>query len=75
VSYHLEDDVLRVDVRDWASGTPHLAARPAAADDVPDSGRGLQVVAALANDWGVTPKVIGKSVWAELPTTSTGGAA
>jgi hypothetical protein len=30
------------------------------------TGRGLQVVAALADDWGVTDLDQGKQVWAEL---------
>ncbi|MFD4785793.1 ATP-binding protein [Streptomyces sp. NPDC058459] len=73
VTYHLENDVLRVDVRDWASGSPHMAPSPASAGELPETGRGIQVVAALAVDWGVTLKVIGKSVWAELAVTSPGG--
>jgi anti-sigma regulatory factor (Ser/Thr protein kinase) len=31
------------------------------------SGRGLQIVAALAADWGVATRHPGKSVWAVLP--------
>ncbi|MFJ4962419.1 ATP-binding protein [Streptomyces sp. NPDC088729] len=29
-------------------------------------GRGLQIVARLADDWGVEPRTVGKTVWAEL---------
>ncbi|MFF5004752.1 ATP-binding protein [Streptomyces phaeochromogenes] len=75
VAYHLEDDLLRVEVRDWASGTPRVAAEPSPNGDAPEGGRGLQIVAALVDDWGVTPKVIGKSVWAEIAVTSGEGAA
>jgi len=31
-----------------------------------DTGRGLQLVDALAADWGVTERSVGKTVWAEL---------
>ena len=62
VAYHLADDLLRVEVRDAASGMPCVGL-----------GRGLQIVAALADDWGVTPRVIGKSVWAEIGVSSERG--
>lgn len=62
VAYHLADDLLRVEVRDAADGMPCV-----------DRGRGLQIVAALADDWGVTPRVIGKSVWAEIGVSAKRG--
>lgn len=38
------------------------------------SGRGLQLVSALSNDWGVTPHVRGgKSVWAALDVAEPAG--
>ncbi|MEV8064649.1 ATP-binding protein [Streptomyces sp. NPDC085995] len=72
VTYRLLDDRLRVDVRDAATGRPRLM-RPTSLDGVPrDYGRGLIVVATLADRWGVTPHVIGKSVWFELALSSEG---
>ena len=70
MTFHLDDVRLRVDVRDAASGMPTVG--PPGPEDIAESegGRGLQVVAALADDWGVTPKVVGKSVWAELALAS-----
>jgi anti-sigma regulatory factor (Ser/Thr protein kinase) len=47
---------------------PDPASGPISAwDDVEaESGRGLRMVAALTDRWGVVPRVIGKSVWFEL---------
>ena len=66
VTYHLDDGLLRVDVRDAASGMPSVGSSAPEDCDESEGGRGLRIVAALADDWGVTPRVIGKSVWAEL---------
>ncbi|MFG2681769.1 ATP-binding protein [Streptomyces sp. NPDC048392] len=66
VTYRLLGDRLRVDVRDAATGQPRLM-RPVSLDGEPrELGRGLIVVATLADRWGVTPRVIGKSVWFEM---------
>lgn len=70
VAYHLDDDRLRVDVRDAASGLPRVGASAFADGETAAGGRGLQIVAAMADDWGVTPRVIGKSVWAEIAVAS-----
>lgn len=70
VAYHLDDDRLRVDVRDAASGMPRVRPADYPNGEVVAGGRGLQIVAALARDWGVTPRVIGKSVWAEIAVSS-----
>jgi hypothetical protein len=32
-----------------------------------EGGRGLVIVALLAPVWGVTDRLVGKTVWAELP--------
>ncbi|MDG4859935.1 ATP-binding protein [Streptomyces sp. T-3] len=60
------DDVrhrLRVEVSDARSDrAPALQWR---ADDV-EGGRGLQLVDALAEAWGVADREVGKTVWAEL---------
>lgn len=66
VTYYLDDVLLRVDVRDAAGGMPCVGSPVPEDGDEPEGGRGLRIVAALADAWGVTPRVIGKSVWAEL---------
>jgi len=60
------DDRLRLTVTDASDVLPVL--REAAPDD--ESGRGLPLVAALADDWGAEPRPcgIGKTVWCELRT-------
>ncbi|MFJ3856152.1 ATP-binding protein [Streptomyces sp. NPDC090085] len=61
-------DVVRVWVTDRSHGQP--APRQAADDD--EGGRGLAIVAALADDWGIEPTRWGKRVWAEIATTRRG---
>lgn len=60
----LSGSTLRVEVSDAGSGLPRL--RHASPDD--ESGRGLALVAALAETWGSGPRPygIGKTVWFEL---------
>ncbi|MFD5611998.1 ATP-binding protein [Kitasatospora sp. NPDC127060] len=59
-------DVLRVEVSDTRTERTPPAAIPTPADNV-ESGRGLLLVAALADDWGTSPRQAapGKTVWAE----------
>jgi anti-sigma regulatory factor (Ser/Thr protein kinase) len=60
VQHH--DDLLRLDVRDPSAAPPTIgSARP---DDV--GGRGLRLVAAVAQAWGWEPTDGGKRVWAHL---------
>jgi anti-sigma regulatory factor (Ser/Thr protein kinase) len=66
VDLRLVDENLRVSVTDDASGWP--AMRQASPVDV--SGRGLALVAAVADEWGVVPLQVGKQVWADLSTTA-----
>ncbi|AJE85887.1 MULTISPECIES: ATP-binding protein [Streptomyces] len=72
VTYELADEALRIEVRDWATGLPRLpldevdALGTECAEDMAESGRGLLMVSALCARWGVTPHVIGKSVWCEF---------
>ncbi|KND39583.1 ATP-binding protein [Streptomyces acidiscabies] len=66
VTYHLDDTRLRVEVRDAATGVPTLTP-PLLGDE--DAGRGLHLVAALSDTWGVKRNVIGKTVWAHLAVT------
>ncbi|WP_079064124.1 ATP-binding protein [Streptomyces sp. NRRL F-4489] len=55
-------DRLRVEVRDFAARRPEPRAPSAAGT----SGRGLMLVRALADDWGIRPEGNGKCVWFEL---------
>ncbi|MEU6934270.1 ATP-binding protein [Streptomyces sp. NPDC046385] len=59
---------LRVEVRDFVSGL-HRSRTPRAEDGT--HGRGLVLVQALADSWGVENHGVGKVVWFEL----NGGAA
>jgi anti-sigma regulatory factor (Ser/Thr protein kinase) len=62
VRAHTDRGMLRVEVQDEGSGTPVLqeVARDA------EGGRGLALVAALADRWGVESVSDGKYVWFEL---------
>jgi hypothetical protein len=66
------DGATRIAVSDPVRHPPRMrSAHPTASD-----GRGLAIVEALADRWGVEPLGSGKTVWAELcPLTgsSTGG--
>ena len=53
------DGLLRVEVHDSGDGLPHIAV-PA-----DESGRGLLLVQALADAWGVDQRKPGKVVWCE----------
>ncbi|MFD9218631.1 ATP-binding protein [Streptomyces sp. NPDC060064] len=55
---------LRIEVSD-ARGDREPAPKPPTPDS--ETGRGLLLVDALSTDWGVADRVIGKTVWAELP--------
>ncbi len=59
-------DVVRIDVHD-SSPVPLPPGCHRDADD--ETGRGLTVVAALAESWGWQPGPSGKVVWCELPVT------
>jgi hypothetical protein len=61
--------LIRIEVHDSASVPVPPAARPcgeAAAEE--ESGRGLEVITALASDWGWHPDPCGKVVWCQLVT-------
>ena len=62
VSIELHRAELVVSVRDDAGGWPH----PRYAAPTDPSGRGLQLVGAMSERWGVTPAEGGKAVWAAL---------
>lgn len=65
----VEDGTLRIEVTDTRT-----ERRPVAGTPAPDgeSGRGLLLVDALADDWGVLPRPAGpgKTVWAECHAPS-----
>ncbi|MEV8017208.1 ATP-binding protein [Streptomyces sp. NPDC086554] len=66
----LAGDVLRVEVHDSGDdGWPRLAGE---GDDAAESGRGLLLVAALADKWGVMERDPGKIVWCEFVQATTG---
>nr|WP_239154692.1 ATP-binding protein [Streptomyces sp. SID14446] len=52
--------VLRVEVHDSRPGTPRIA------DRADEGGRGLLLVAAFADRWGVDARDPGKAVWCEF---------
>jgi anti-sigma regulatory factor (Ser/Thr protein kinase) len=53
------EDQVRVEIRDSGDRTPVLRM-PGLEDE---NGRGLHLVDELADDWGVTPLTVGKTVW------------
>ncbi|MGW0535212.1 ATP-binding protein [Streptomyces sp. NPDC003032] len=57
------DDVLRVEVHDSGDGWPRPGGE---SNDTDESGRGLLLVAALADKWGVDERDPGKVVWCEF---------
>lgn len=52
------DGIVRVEVHDSGPGLSRIAGRP--------PGRGLTLVDALSDDWGVLPRTPGKVVWCEV---------
>jgi len=62
-----DETEIRIEVHDCASYEPRKQ-RPDAEDE---HGRGLQIVAALADRWGTRPTDAGKTVWCVLSNPST----
>ncbi|MEU3989999.1 ATP-binding protein [Streptomyces platensis] len=58
-----EDGLLRVEVHDSGGGEPRVPVRDGAAEA--ECGRGLLLVSALADKWGVGERAPGKVVWCE----------
>jgi anti-sigma regulatory factor (Ser/Thr protein kinase) len=63
-------EYLQVRVTDGGGEPQHPRERDTGLDAV--DGRGLAIVAALADAWGVDRDGLGQSVWAELAKTATG---
>jgi anti-sigma regulatory factor (Ser/Thr protein kinase) len=62
IKMHHADDLLRLDVRDPSPAPPTIrSVRP---DNL--GGRGLRLVAAIAQAWGWEPTDSGKRVWAHV---------
>ncbi len=66
-----DGDVVRVEVHDSGPGTPRIAeiaeiAEEDVDEDEDEGGRGLLLVAALSDKWGVGEREIGKVVWCDF---------
>jgi anti-sigma regulatory factor (Ser/Thr protein kinase) len=59
VAVECDGTLLQVRVRDGSSALPI----PQAAGQSDENGRGLAMVAAMSDDWGVEPDAAGKQVW------------
>ncbi|WP_406273628.1 SpoIIE family protein phosphatase [Actinacidiphila glaucinigra] len=57
------EQMLTCEVSDGAAGAPHVQH----ARTVDENGRGLFIVAGLADQWGVRRRARGKTVWAQQP--------
>ena len=68
VSVRVSDSELWAEVKDWNSRMPQPCDTPADAT----TGRGLQLVDALAASWGVTRDGDGKMVWFRLELDHAG---
>ncbi|MBL1094290.1 MULTISPECIES: ATP-binding protein [Streptomyces] len=62
---------LRIEVHDSGGGEPCVPA--AAVTGEAEAGRGLLLVAALADAWGIGERVPGKVVWCEFRRDGDGG--
>ncbi|WP_316743805.1 ATP-binding protein [Streptomyces sp. MK7] len=73
VQLTLAEGTFRIAVTDTRAEKRPPASRQAT-DSLSESGRGLLLVAALADDWGVSPRTAapGKTVWAELHAQAKG---
>lgn len=70
LTVHVTEDQVRVEVRDTGEGQPTLRSP----DPHEHSGRGLRIVQALSDAWGITPTASGKLVWFTLPAHEQVGA-
>ena len=63
VAVEMNDETVRVTVEDRSPAMPVLLEL----DDSTLTGRGLTLVDAYADRWGVEPHAAGKAVWFEIP--------
>lgn len=63
------EEEVRIEVRDSGSGRP-VSQVPC---PVSERGRGLLIVAELADDWGDIEHTVGKTVWFTMKSTPTAG--
>ncbi|WP_326593195.1 SpoIIE family protein phosphatase [Streptomyces sp. NBC_01294] len=63
----IHERMLTCEVSDAATSSPHVKH----ARTVDETGRGLFIIASLAEQWGTRYRAQGKSVWAELPTKAS----
>ncbi|MEU1002925.1 SpoIIE family protein phosphatase [Streptomyces tibetensis] len=61
------DTAVVVEVSDHHPSRAPRGGEPETPDDTPECGRGLRLVAALSEAWGVTYRTGRKTVWARLP--------
>ncbi|MFG3322360.1 ATP-binding protein [Streptomyces sp. NPDC048171] len=74
VQLTLNESTFRIEVTDTRAEKQPPTASPSATDSLSECGLGLLLVATLADDWGVSPRMAapGKSVWADLHTRTKG---
>jgi hypothetical protein len=58
------DVMLRIEVADACGEVQPERQKPS---DEAECGRGLMLIAGLAAKWGVADRIVGKTVWAEVP--------
>lgn len=68
------DKTVTVEVADASDEHRPRAGAPATAGELVECGRGLTLVAAFADEWGVRERVVGKTVWARVLVSPSGGA-
>lgn len=64
-----DETSVRIEIRDSGEGTP-VRRTPTPCEQ---SGRGLLLVAALADDWGIEGHAVGKTVWIVLKSSPVPG--